>query len=175
MVATSPDRIRSVNGISDGVREGYRHYQKRISPSLDFEADGIRLKWYDIAFTMRPIGPELDTEAREYLASEIESGRLGINDEIGFVILHDCGDVVFLIVSTWRNSNELWETPYVKLRDNGGSFNPVEVKGIHRPAFCVWEMGAVTHESKAWSRYLSSNRGQTAHETYFFDMYSGLI
>ena len=91
------------------------------------------------------------------------------------MILHDCGDVVFLIVSTWRNSNELWETPYVKLRDNGGGFEPVEVAGIHRPAFCVWEMGAVAHESKAWSRYLSSNRGQTARETYFFDMYSGLI
>jgi len=175
MIATSPDRVRTVNEGSDGVREGYRHYQKRISPSLDFEANGHRLKWYDIAFTMRPIGPELDAEARALVEAEMGSGRLAIDGEIGFVILHDCGDVVFLIVSTWRNSNELWETPYVKLRDNGGGFEPVEVAGIHRPAFCVWEMGAVAHESKAWSRYLSSNRGQTARETYFFDMYSGLI
>ena len=74
------------------------------------------------------------------------------------MILHDCGDAVFLIVSTWRNSNELWETPYVKLRDNGGGFEPVEVTGIHRPALLRLGDGRVAHESKAWSRYLSSNR-----------------
>jgi hypothetical protein len=175
MVATVPERSRQMTGDFDGAHDGYRHYQKRISPSLDFEANAVRLKWYDIHFTMRPIVPEIDVEAREFLTLEIESGRLPVERESGFVILHDCGDVVFLIVSLWRNSNELWEAPYIKLRDNGGGFGPVAESGTLRPAFCVWEMGAVAHESKAWSRYLDSNRGRTARETYYFDMYSGLI
>jgi hypothetical protein len=175
MVVSSPERSWQMAGEFDGAHEGYRHYQKRISPSLDFGAAGVRLKWYDIHFTMRPIGPELDAEARAFLKSEIESGRLPVEHDLGFAILHDCGDVVFLLISLWRNSNELWEAPYLKLRDNGGGFEPVAESGILRPAFCVWEMGAVAHESKAWSRYLNSNRGQTARESYYFDMYSGLI
>jgi len=159
----------------DGVVKGYRHYQKRISPSLDFETPAIRLKWYDIAFTTAPISPELSAEARGFLLSEISSGRFAAGNEIGFVILHDCGDVVFLLVSTWRNSNELWETVYLKQPDNGGGFEPLHHSDQHKPVFCVWEMGAVAHEAQAWSRYLASERDHEARETYFFDMYAGVI
>lgn len=159
----------------DGVAVGYRHYQKRISPSLDFETAGLRLKWYDIGFTISPVSPELSAEARRFLTSEIESGRFAAERELGFVLLHDCGDVVFLLVSTWRNSNELWETVYVKQPDNGGGFEPLQNTASHKPTFCVWEMGAVAHEAQAWSRYLASDRGDDARETYFFDMYAGTI
>ena len=35
--------------------------------------------------------------------------------ELGFVILHRCGeDFYFLLISTWRNENELWETVWAK-------------------------------------------------------------
>jgi hypothetical protein len=159
----------------DGVVEGYRHYQKRISPSLDFETPAIHLKWYDIAFTTAPISPELSAEARGFLLAEIDSRRFAAGDELGFVILHDCGDVVFLLVSTWRNSNELWETVYLKQADNGGGFEPLHHADQHKPVFCVWEMGAVAHEAQAWSRYLASERDHDARETYFFDMYAGVI
>ena len=159
----------------DGVGSGYRHYQKRITPSLDFETPANRLKWYDIGFTSMPISPELSAEARDFLLAEVRSGRFAQESEIGFVLLHDCGDVIFLIVSTWRNSNELWETVYIKQRDNGGGFEPINITGLHRPCYCVWEMGAVAHESQAWTRYLLSARDAAARETYYFDMYSGLI
>jgi hypothetical protein len=122
-----------------------------------------------------PIAPELNTEAREFLLGEIASGRLGQTGELGFVILHDCGDVAFLLVSTWRNSNELWETAYVKQADNGIGFGPFEIGGLHKPDFCVWELGAVAHEAQAWSRYLGSARDEHAREDYFFDMFSGMI
>ena len=159
----------------DGVVDGYRHYQKRISPSLDFECEVLRLKWYDIAFSVSPLDPDLSSEAREFLLAEVRSGRLAAEDELGFAILHDCGDVIFLLVSTWRNSNELWESVYVNQRDNGLGFAALEPAGHHKPVYCVWEMGAVAHEAQAWSRYLLSARDSEARETYFFDMYAGVI
>jgi hypothetical protein len=170
------EQSRSQTAIEfDGVVEGYRHYQKRITPSLDFQTPAVHLKWYDIAFTVAPIAPELNSEARSFLLSETESGRFTANQELGFVLLHDCGDVVFLLVSTWRNSNELWETVYLKQADNGIGFEPLHHSDQHKPSFCVWEMGAVAHEAQAWSRYLASNRDHDARETYFFDMYAGVI
>ena len=84
MVATVPGQSRQIRlGDSTASHDGYRHYQKRISPSLDFEADTVRLKWYDIHFTMRPIVPEIDVEAREFLAFEIGSGRLPVERDPG--------------------------------------------------------------------------------------------
>ena len=175
MVVLQEPEVSTLLADRDGVSSGYRHYQKRITPSLEFEAPAIRLKWYDIGFASMPISPELSAEARAFLLAEIRSGRFAQESEIGFVLLHDCGDVTFLIVSTWRNSNELWETAYVKQRDNGGGFEPVEVAGLHRPCFCVWEKGADAHESQAWTRYHLSTRDDAARETYYFDMFSGLI
>ncbi len=35
-----------------------------------------------------------------------------------------------------------------------------------RPAFCVWELGAVCHEQDAWSRYLLSERDADARRAY---------
>ena len=176
MVVIEQNRSQTATAIEfDGVVDGYRHYQKRITPSLEFQTRAVRLKWYDVAFTVAPIAPELNSEARSFLLSETESGRFRASQELGFVILHDCGDVVFLLVSTWRNSNELWETIYLKQTDNGTGFEPLHHSDQHKPAFCVWEMGAVAHEAQAWSRYLASSRDREARETYFFDMYSGVI
>ena len=175
MVALHVDRIQSRAPQFDGVREGYQHHQKRITPSLEFETSGLRLKWYDIAFTSLPIAPELETEARGFLLGEVEAGGFSAENELGFVLLHDCGDVVFLIISTWRNTNELWETLYVKHPEEGRGFELMRFSGHHRGAYCVWEMGAAAHEAQAWSRYLQSARDASARDTYFFDMYSGLI
>ena len=175
MVVLEQAETTMLRPVTDGVAEGYQHYQKRITPSLEFATAEVWLKWYDIAFASMPVAPELNAEAREFLLAEVESGRFAQRGELGFALLHDCGDVVFLLVSTWRNSNELWETIYVKQPDNGNGFGPLEVAGLHKPDFCVWEMGAVAHESQAWIRYLGSARDARARETYFFDMYSGMI
>ena len=73
------------------------------------------------------------------------------------MILHRCGEsFYFLLVSTWRNDNELWETVWAKDGDDELGFQPWPIEGTHRPTFCVWELGAVWHEQQAWSRYLRS-------------------
>jgi hypothetical protein len=63
------------------------------------------------------------------------------------VILHRVGGAYLLIVSTWRNDNELWETVYFK---DSGEFELTPFPETAEATYCVWEMGAVLHEQQAW-------------------------
>ena len=93
---------------------------------------------------------------------------------LGFVILHRCGkDFYFLIVSTWRNNNELWESVFYKDGDAMADFAPFPREAFHKPTFCVWEMAPVFYEQKAWERFLKSARDEAAAFTWLNDRYSG--
>ena len=97
----------------------------------------------------------------------VEEGALELAGEVGFAILHRCGeDFYFLLVCTWRNENELWETVWAKDGDDDPAFRPWPAEGTHRPTFCVWELGVVWHEQGAWSRYLRSRRDEGALLAY---------
>ena len=92
------------------------------------------------------------------------------------MILHRCGEsFYFLIVATWRNDNEVWETVWAKNGESEVSFRPWTLEGTHRPTFCVWELGAVWHEQQAWSRFLRSPRGAAAREAYLRDTFEGQV
>ena len=118
--------------------------------------------------------PELQALARGSLHAAAESGLLGLANELGFVILHRCGEsFYFLLIATWRNDNELWETVWAKDGEGEISFRPWPSEGTHRATFCVWELGAVWHEQQAWSRFLRSARGSAAREVYLRDTIRG--
>ncbi len=90
------------------------------------------------------------------------------------MILHRCGDAFyFLLVSTWRNENELWELVYAKDGPKQLEFQPFAFDGLHRGTFCVWELAVVWHEQQAWKRYLLSARDEAARLTYQRDCYRG--
>ena len=134
------------------------------------------LKWYDIAPGDEPVPGELRVLARGCLRAAAESGALGLGDDLGFVILHRCGEsFYFLIVSTWCNDNELWETVWAKNGEDDVAFRPWPREGTHVPTFCVWELGAVWHEQQAWSRFLRSERDAAAQEDYLRDRYEGEV
>lgn len=175
MVAMHLDRVRRDQPIRDGVSDGYQHYSKRITPRAGMEFPDIRLKWYDIGYLEFPVADDLHREARTHISSEIESGAIDATGEIGFVVLHDCGEIVFLMMGSWRGNNELWETVYLKRPESGEGFKPQRGIGDHRPTYCVWELGAVEHESRAWSRYLRSDRSPEDLQTYLSDQYTGEI
>jgi hypothetical protein len=44
---------------------------------------------------------------------------------------------------------------------------------MHRPTFCVWELAAVCHERRAWSRFLRSRRDELAKQAYLTSAYEG--
>ena len=156
------------------IAPGYEHLSKVVHPAPPVEAGGGILKWYDIAEGERPIPGAIRRLARESLAAAVEGDALA--GELGFVILHRCGDgFYFLIVTTWRNENEAWTTVWAKASDDEPAFRPWPLDGAgHHPAFCVWELRAVCHEQGAWSRYLRSGRDAVARKEYLKDTYTGL-
>jgi len=152
------------------VPDSYTHYPKLITPNDELILGDARLKWYDIHRAGSKIGDDVQKKARDFLRSDSE---LEIDGDLGFVILHLCGDsFFFLIVCTWRNGNELWETTYAKDGDTPFALFP---KGRHKPVFCVWELGAVIHEQRTWTKYLYSERDDAARRAWMADRFRGEV
>ena len=155
------------------IPPGYEHVAKVVHPAPPVEAGGGVLKWYDLAEGERPVPAAIRRLARASLGVAVGDDALA--GELGFVILHRCGDgFYFLLISSWRNENELWETVWAKPGPEHAAFAPWPVAGQHRPTFCVWELRAVCHEQGAWSRYLRSGRDAVARKEYLKDTYTGL-
>lgn len=159
-----------------GVRPDYHHISKLIRPEASLTLGGTVLKWYEIAPVEAPVPLAVRALARRNLRDGSKSGKLALADDLGFVILHRCAEsFYFLLVSTWRNDNELWETVWAKEGDDAVKFGPWPIAGSHRPTFCVWELGAVWHEQQAWSRYLRTPRDEPAKRAYLGDSFAGEV
>ena len=65
---------------------------------------------------------ELVEESRAFVAAEVE--RLKIQDELGFVLLHDCNPTL-LLTMTWRNVNEIWESAHAKDIAQAAGYEPI--------------------------------------------------
>lgn len=169
MTSTATQLARIIAADS-GIEAGYQHKPKRVTPLAHLDTSGAVLKWYGVYPEDRPITDELTRLARQHLTTiSLEAKGMG------FVLLHRCGaDFYFLIVCTWRNSNETWETVYYKDGDAMADFALFARDGIHKPAFCVWELVPVWHEQQAWTRFLTSSRDETAAQTWLDDCYEGL-
>lgn len=152
----------------------YRHSQKLVRPSTDIALPGGYLKWYDVHRADVEIPYSVREHARDFLRSDATTGRLALRDELGFVILHRCGEsFYYLLVCTWRNQNELWQTAYSRSGDE--PFALVKRTDEHLAVQCVWELGATAHERLAWSRYLASDRDEAAKRTYLADRFTGAV
>ena len=159
-----------------GVMPDYEHISKRVVPQTGITLGDTTLKWYDIAPAETPAPLAVRALARRNLRDGAKSGELALSGDLGFVILHRCGEgFYFLLVSTWRNDNELWETVWAKDGDEAVSFRAWPLEGTHRPTFCVWELGAVWHEQQAWIRYLRASRDEAARQIYLRDSFAGVV
>lgn len=159
-----------------GVRSDYRHAEKLATTGQSIALGDTLLKWYEIAPADEPVPPEVSDLARLSLADAARLGELRLGGALGFVILHRCGDgFYFLLVCTWQNENELWETVWAKDGDADPEFHPWPLDGSHRPTFCVWELGAVAHERLAWGAYLRSGRDEAARHAYLRDTFAGTV
>jgi hypothetical protein len=110
------------------VSPDYRHIVKivRHAPSLAL-GESI-LKWYDIAPANRPVPAEIRQLARDNLRTAASFAELDLDADLGFVILHRCGEsFYFLLVCTWRGDHfhevqAMWgEQPACLLRKRAGS------------------------------------------------------
>jgi hypothetical protein len=161
--------------IGNVVHAGYRHVTKRISPGTPLILPDTYLKWYDLRREDQAIDPAATERARIFLTEEITGGRLPISGDLGFVIHHLSGDDThLLLVCTWRDNNEMWETTYVKDTRRDRVFGPM-AQTTHRGVICVWEFGVVAHEHEAWTRYLRSDRDTAAKRSYAESLCTGMI
>lgn len=139
-------------------------------PGAAIEPLGATLKWYALHPEQQPVPEEITRLARTRLTTAPLEAR-----GLGFVVLHRCEqDFYFLIVCTWRNSNELWQSVFYK---DGGAMQLFETfrrGGVHKPTFYVWELTPVWHEQRAWLRFLASTRDLRAARAWLHDVYAGL-
>jgi hypothetical protein len=153
----------------------YHHIAKLVSPADGLALPDAYLKWYEVRRPDAEIPDELRIDAREFLQAEVAAGRLNLSGELGFVIHHLCGEsFYFLIVCSWRNLNEMWETLYAQDMATGGGYRLVP-QGSHLEVICVWELGAVLHEQQAWTRYLRSPREEQDKRAYLEDRFTGTV
>lgn len=171
--ANADPQNKMIAAVKD-VAKGYVHKDKQAEPGKWIALGDSVLKWYNIATTDVGVPEEIEQRAREFLYGRSYSGELDDLGGLGFVILHRCGHgFYFLLVSTWKNENELWESVYAKRSDDEPDFAEFTFESLHRPTFCVWEMAAVMHEKDAWRRFLVSSRTEDDKAVYLADHYSG--
>jgi hypothetical protein len=155
----------------------YVHRDKFAEPGEDVRLPSAILKWYDLDRPETPVAPEVRSLARTFLERECIARTPEVAGGLGFAILHRCGGegFYFLLVSTWRNENELWESVYAKDSAAHPEFRTFTFTGAHPGTYCVWEMGIAWHELQAWKRYLLSARDEAAKRAYLADHYRGSV
>ena len=108
----------------------YVHTAKVARPEARLTLGETTLKWYDIAPEDKPVPLAVRALARRNLRDAAKAGELGLTASLGFVILHRCGEsFYFLIATTWRNDNELWQTVWAKVGDASYAFRPWVTEG----------------------------------------------
>jgi len=168
-MSTPSEHLSNILENDLGIGADYRHLPKRVTPGEMIEPAGVVLKCYAVHPEGGPVPDEVTRLSRRYLIKTPLEAR-----GLGFVILHRCGnDFYFLIVCTWRGSNEIWETVFYKDGGAMADFALFPREKTHKPTFCVWELAPVWHEQKAWVRFLESARDKAAAQAWLEDRYAG--
>ncbi len=156
------------------VEPDSRVYLKLVRAGTDLVLPDAYLKWYEIGLEGVDLS-ELAQESRALLEAESAAGRLRLENQLGFLEVHHCNYVAFLIVCTWNNNNELWQTVFIKDLDAGTPWERLNRENAgHRPVMCIWELGPAWHERNAWVRYLESDRDAAAKLAWANDRFEGL-
>jgi len=168
MISHTTHLARLVDSDS-GINDSYRHVTKSVIPGEMLELSGATIKWYELYPQDLPVPDEIKRLARACLTTtplEIPG--------LGFSILHRCGQhFYFLIVCTWRNNNEFWQTVFYKDGNAMSAFAPFPREGSHKPTLCVWELVPVWHEKQAWVSFLNSPRDEASAQIWLRDQYEG--
>ena len=167
--------VRNITELGNIIPEAYTYYKKKIEPGSQLKLSTASFKWYNLYPYDSIITSGQVSESKEFIENEVKSGKLKFENELGFVILHRAGDYLLLLITTWRNTNEMWESVYFKKVDEDGVYKPMEFKTVHKGTFCVWELGIVWHERNAWVKLINSKRDPESKLSYMSDLISGEV
>ncbi len=167
--------ISKLHEIGNVIPEGYKYYEKNAEPGEPLILNEACFKWYNLFPPKTFINQEEIFETREFIKDEVKSGRLKLDNELGFVILHRAGDYLLLLITTWRNTNEMWESIYLKKSDQPENYTQLKFENDHKGTYCVWELGIVWHERNAWLSFINSKRDEEAKLAYLNNLFSGMV
>jgi hypothetical protein len=173
-----PGRNHAVSRIDlshyGNISTSYRHHDRLLTAREPFILPGAFLKWYELRQADDAIPEDLTRDAQSLIADEVSGGHIDVDYGVGFVVLHYSPPLTYLIVGSWRENQEFWETLYTRDLRTDAPFERVE-PGTNAPTLCVWELAPVWHERQAWTRYLYSSRDNHAKHTYLTDYLSGAV
>jgi len=137
-------------------------YQPRPLRFLRHETRGDwRLKIYGISLAGREARPEL-AEATVELATEILPTVSEDVPGIGFVIAHDAATVCFGLIYWWQSENELHQRSHMAPLED-----PTALERLpDQAAGCVWELGIIDFERRAWIEDVLANPAGPDLERY---------
>jgi hypothetical protein len=84
------------------VSSTYQHQAKSARPGPALETSDVYLKWTLIEPESLPITPSQVNEAQTFLLEELNSGRLKLHNEVGFVVQHRCAKRCITLPSSRR-------------------------------------------------------------------------
>ncbi|MBA2296940.1 MAG: isochorismatase [Actinobacteria bacterium] len=120
-----------------------------------------RLKVYGISLAGRAARPEL-VEATVELAGQVVPPPSEAVPGVGFVIAHDAAGVCFGLVYWWQSENELHQRSHMAPHDD-----PTALERLpDQAAGCVWELGIIDFERRAWMEDVLANPAGPDLERY---------
>jgi len=134
------------------------------------DVDGWRLKVYGIALPGKEPRPEL-VHAAVALARDVYpqpaagDGRHGI----GFLIVHDAATFGMALFYWWQSSNELHQRHFLSPLDD---VTALEAVSFPQANGCVWELGAIDFERRAWIEDVLANPDGPDVERYLSRAYA---
>jgi hypothetical protein len=143
-------------------------YHQRLGSFVSDERYGNwRLKLYGLAAPDKGVRPELLDRTRE-LAERSLPPVDDLAHGAAFAIAHDARIPIALIY-WWQATNELHQRVYAGAEIE--SMRPIE----WTPTGCVWELGVVDFERRAWIEDVIGNPDGPDLERYLSRRFDGLI
>ena len=145
-------------------------YHQRLGSFVSEEAHGDwRVKLYGLAAPARGVRPELLAVTRELVAESLPPPGADTHGA-AFAIAHDANYPIALVY-WWQATNELHQRVYVGRPDDLSEMSRVELT----PTGCVWELGIVEFERRAWIEEVIGNAGGPDVDRYMSRRFDGLI
>jgi hypothetical protein len=153
-VGISPERMLGGSPAEELIRAAGPYRPRPLSFLGREQLDDWRLKVYGIAASGdRPrdelVRTTLAVADAELPRPAVDDGRYGV----GFVIAHDAAAIGIALVYWWQSSNELHQRVYSSPRDDLAAMT----KMVNPAAGCVWELGVIDFERRAWLEDVLTN------------------
>ncbi|MBP2314301.1 hypothetical protein [Azospirillum soli] len=145
-------------------RDVFAYEPRRLTADPVLEVGGFRLKPYRIAFPDPAAEQAVQAhDLRRMLAAAVAPESDPNYHGLGFAVLHQARDGIYLLVGRWYAGNNLQSESYQVTVDGAGGVSLVRLKLFA----CIWEMAVYGFERDSWvATTMASGRGVDGAEAY---------